>query len=816
MKGDFSRIRFNPAKQYTAVLQQQGRVALDSDANEQGALGMYLRETINADVIGRCGGPIDDAGFAISIQGNEIQIGAGRYYVDGILAENSTTLDYDNQPFLVAPTFSAAELIVAVLHGKGQVTAQLRLEIWQRLVTQLDDPCLQEPALCQADTTVRLQTVWRVVGAPVTASSTVGTLTAIDPGQGEETAIALLSPCCQSMYGDTFQRNPGALGADTGNTGSDCGCQPIPSAGYQGLENQLYRVEIHTPGGIDTATYKWSRENASVVTQITDVNGAVLAVPSIGPDANLGFQVGHWVELTDDTYLFGQPPNQPGALYQITSIQPSAGQYLVTLSAQVVAIDHSRNARMRRWDQNGATVTGQGIPLSAIPVQLENGIEVSFRKGDYVAGDYWTIPARTANGQIDWPPCGGNGNFFQAPQFIRVHTAPLACIHLRNRQDIASLQKFRVGHFERLVVEDCRLLFPPLAALAASTASPALHVKSMSWMNDDLMTVDTLIANGLSVTLDQTPTCPWSGANFRVTLEAPVANDPIAQFSDVVKIMVAAGKFPAGTDVFLRSELVLDPPEGITVAGSQINWLLPAVKTGIQMYNAYWLFVTLNTLLVASKATGYGRVRVRLEGGAVYANQPTGNLYLDGQSFGTTSSRGGDGSQSIQLRLPTGNAARASDFESWFYLAPTVLIGNVAIQAVASGDTVPINAVTVVVNFNGTMIGLQTGAATAPVVVTSLQAVITLTYPPIADTPVSLTLNGTGVGPVVTIQATATVPAGQSSVTVPITILASPGPQATDTVTLGASVATAVGNFPFNQNPSLAITGGFVPSPPIN
>ena len=41
----------------------------------------------------------------------------------------------------------------------------LVLEVWQRLVTALDDPCLLEPALGQADTTARLQTVWRVVGS---------------------------------------------------------------------------------------------------------------------------------------------------------------------------------------------------------------------------------------------------------------------------------------------------------------------------------------------------------------------------------------------------------------------------------------------------------------------------------------------------------------------------------------------------------------------------------------------------------------------------------------------------------------------------
>ena len=56
MKGDFSRIRFNPAKEYTAVLKQQGRVDLDSDANEQSAIDLYRTAKINVDVIGEFGG----------------------------------------------------------------------------------------------------------------------------------------------------------------------------------------------------------------------------------------------------------------------------------------------------------------------------------------------------------------------------------------------------------------------------------------------------------------------------------------------------------------------------------------------------------------------------------------------------------------------------------------------------------------------------------------------------------------------------------------------------------------------------------------
>ena len=57
MKGDFSRIRFNPAKQYTAVLEQQGRVSLDADSNEQLLIDEYLRRNETVDVIGAYGAP---------------------------------------------------------------------------------------------------------------------------------------------------------------------------------------------------------------------------------------------------------------------------------------------------------------------------------------------------------------------------------------------------------------------------------------------------------------------------------------------------------------------------------------------------------------------------------------------------------------------------------------------------------------------------------------------------------------------------------------------------------------------------------------
>lgn len=835
MKGDFSRIRFNPSKHYSEVLEQQGRVALDADANERSAIDAYLRDTTNIDVIGPYGCPIGDAGFEISVDAHDITIGAGRYYVEGLLVQNEAPVPLDGQLWLANPPYTAQQLLDQVAAGKGSIAVHLYLQVFQRLVTQLDEPCLREPALGQADTTARLQTVWRVVASleqdSTTAKHKVPGWTSVPALISNPLAPKLLpssesgyvdpttelSRCCQSLYGVMELDRSGSLGADPGIGNNDCGCQPIASAGYQGLENQLYRVEIHSTGTLDTAYFKWSRENGSVVTAVTAINGQVVSVSSLGPDANLGYQAGQWVELSDDTFLFGDPPNQPGELYQIQSIGP--GPLQVTLASPVSGIDYTKNARMRRWDQSGAGASSQGVALSSTAIQLENGIEVTFRKGMYQAGDYWTILARTASAELDWPPCGGDGQFFQPAHYTPVYYAPLACIHWRNIDAVRKTSKSTFNP-SRFIVDDCRLKFSPLTALNQVQIPPALHVNQISWTNDDIMTVDTFLQNGLFITLDQPSSCPWSGANFRVTFEPPLANDAFAGYAEVFKAMAAAGKFPAGIDVFLRTVLNLDPPEGITVTGNQVTWLGPPATSGIQLYSTYWLDIVLNTMLIAAGTTGYGRVRVHLDGSAIYGDTNSGTIYLDGESFGSTGARNIDGSQCVSLQFPSGSAAKASDFEGWFYLAPTVIIQNVQIQGIENGNAVALSAVTVEVDYLGTMTGLQVTGTTAPVVVTAVQAVITLSYPPLADTPVTLSLFGSGVGTVVNMQATATVLAGKLSVTVPINIQASPGVNPAgvgnvDTVTLTASVATVLGNRAFNPPPTLAITGGPVPPAPI-
>jgi hypothetical protein len=492
MKGDFSRIRFTAEKNYTAVLQQQGRVALDADANEQTAIDAYLRDTTNLDVIGSCGGPAHDAGFAISIQNGKIRIGRGRYYIAGILVENDRDQNYADQRFLIpsGPSDPSSESALMTALKDGQQSVQFILQVWRRFVTELDDPCLVEPAIGQADTTARLQTVWRVLGVSSNSSPAVATTApasdtepslngavfanSTEAGGCNTNPIERLSSCCQALYRLGVPVHSGKMAAKTNPAGDDCGCQPIPAAGYQGLENQLYRVEIHSGGDYASATFKWSRENGSVVAKVTGVNGAIVTVNSLGPDANLGFQVNQWVELIDDTNLYGDTPNQPGVLFQIAALGPNNLQ--VTLSA-APNVNPSLNARMRRWDQQGNSAQPSGIPLSSAPMTLEYGIEIDFSKdGNYVSGDYWTIPARASSGQIDWA-CGRNGDPFLPPDYFAIYQAPLACV-----EQSASSAAPPAGADPALLlrveyrVQDCRITFPTLTAITCGNDGPCTIV----------------------------------------------------------------------------------------------------------------------------------------------------------------------------------------------------------------------------------------------------------------------------------------------------------------------------------------------------
>jgi hypothetical protein len=159
MKGDFSRSTFRKKKHYRKVKMQQGRVQVDADWNEQIDIQDYHDRISLQDIIGKSGAPIeDDGGFKIIPSDQGYRIGKGRYYVDGILIENEEEVEALNQPDLPILTQDDVRSVYPIEPG----IYLAYLDVWERHLTALDDPEIQESALGGADTATRSKIVWQV------------------------------------------------------------------------------------------------------------------------------------------------------------------------------------------------------------------------------------------------------------------------------------------------------------------------------------------------------------------------------------------------------------------------------------------------------------------------------------------------------------------------------------------------------------------------------------------------------------------------------------------------------------------------------
>ncbi|MBM3747111.1 MAG: right-handed parallel beta-helix repeat-containing protein, partial [Acidobacteria bacterium] len=269
MPGDYTRVTFNSLRDYLGVLMQQGRVLLDADFNELVEMldRRFRAETI--DIIGHCKVPRETPhGFRIQISGSTITIGRGRLYADGLLAENHGTgerefdrvlaeergtmpVAYADQPYLPG----AATLAPLPSRGGPHL---VYLDVWQREVTHVEEPTLVEKAV-GVDTATRLQTVWQVrVLADVPQGTTCATPDAQIP-----------------RWPEIIRPSAGRLTTSPVGVATDLDPCPVPAAGgFRGIENRLYRVEIHQGGPLSQASFKWSRDNASIATRVTGISAS--------------------------------------------------------------------------------------------------------------------------------------------------------------------------------------------------------------------------------------------------------------------------------------------------------------------------------------------------------------------------------------------------------------------------------------------------------------------------------------------------------------------------------------------------------------
>jgi len=601
MKGDFSRDTFDAVKRYSRVLMQQGRVQLDADWNEQQSINQYRTTTEARDVIGFSGAPVHNPGFRITTtpDAKSLMIGQGRFYVDGLLCENGSDVAYAAQPDLPSPPD-----IVAAIKAAQVTTAIIYLDVWHRHLTGLDDPLIRETALGGPDTASRVKTVWQVKA--LAAKPDTGT--SIACGDPLKAWDSLVTPSSGTLSARAQPTQP-----------TDSPCLLPPSAGYRRLENQLYRVEIHTAGNPGQATFKWSRDNGAVVTTVDKINGQDITVHDLGRDDTSGFASGQWVEVSDDAHELN---GLPGQLVQIDHID-KAGR-IISVKTAVTGIDINRGAKLRRWD--GASATGFAVAVPATNdgfTALEDGVEVKFATGTYATGDYWLIPARTATGNVEWP--------FTAPQ------PPRGIAHHLTRLAVATLAG------DTLSVVDCRRFFTPLAE-----QPPAFHVQGVGWLNDEIVSQD-LIINGLQVTFDSVVTPPptdSSSAVATVSLEMPL----VLGTGGVMDVGPGDGQIVGQAVTVLNGDLSFPTPNSL---------LWKPTKSGAE-------FKTLVAALVTQRVA---RVRLRfvLKGHAIWQEGGSDLIYLDGRALGTRGARA-DNSPRIDLVFPTGDGRRSSDFESWFYL----------------------------------------------------------------------------------------------------------------------------------------------------
>jgi hypothetical protein len=489
MHADISRDTFDPRRNILRLVQEQGAVLLDADANEQIAILLNRLRNLATDALGPCWGPASNmpdgsaaAGFQIKFLSgtqNDLSISKGRYYVNGLLCDNNSDTTFLKQPNYPGAVFPGTDFKKPFV---------VYLEVWEREVTETElrsDQAI-DPAFQALSPSPRGQLVWQVKVASNQSNSPdqlKGMLYAnnkklpVDP----QTAVDNLTT---TLLGMTSQSNNLAAQIST-STGTE----------YTGPQNQLYRVQIHRggpalqatgTGGATTAkpavaggtapenaTFVWSRDNGSVAFPLQplaatvtswqpDSNGlfTVALGNANGRDARTSLKIHDRVEYIDK--LISLTPNlYTGNIRNLFEVNSIDGN-LVTLKAPNSNVINlplfpdgkttSPWAFLRRWDfgqceksqmptqaSGGAPVDNDGALTVVAPsaddslkqqwLDLEDGIQIRFDPSnkDYRSGEFWLIPARTASRNIVWPPTSFAPNGVPARSTLRFY-APLAII----------------------------------------------------------------------------------------------------------------------------------------------------------------------------------------------------------------------------------------------------------------------------------------------------------------------------------------------------------------------------------------------------
>ena len=385
MSFDNSRFTFNPRKDYSGVVMQQGRVQMDSDWNEWLAEFTRRIQAGTLDILGRAVYPATTPyAFQITASTSAARnslIGPGRMYVDGLLAENhgdpaaakmgpgagrdvgraaaTARFSHDRRHRLHTAALHAAEHHAARRHW----AVLAYLDVWVRPVelsrtipTSSTKPLAWiQPAACRP--CGRSGSLDRSNSPARPATRRQFRLAAgafCRPAQHRDHADGSLRPVLPDLRRGVHRHGEPVLPRGDSPAGSPEASACLPCCHRRDVQMVARQRVGHQRRHQHQQRHQCAGNPASQLT-----------VQSLGRDQVLGFAPGNWIEILDDRLEFGQAARRAASDRQHRLLRQDHHPRNHTRRPDSATGDTNPNlhTRIRRWDQSGKVYEQDGVTV---------------------------------------------------------------------------------------------------------------------------------------------------------------------------------------------------------------------------------------------------------------------------------------------------------------------------------------------------------------------------------------------------------------------------------------------------------------------
>ena len=447
MKTQISRLSHRAGQRYSGVFQQQGRMITDADLNEMVQVlqsAGYMQGRLALD-----GGAPADRGLVDIDDDNRPTLKWGRVVADGMVGEVAPEAGYEGKfDYRRQADFPGAPPLP--VEG-GYV---MYADLWQRVVTALEDPELRDAGLLGADTCTRTRTMAQLKWARSEADVE-------NPDRNPRKGNAGLALRLREVV----------VGADLCDP---CGTDETLD---EPVGDYLFRVEVHAvqrdaDGNLAGVTLKWSRENGAEQHEALRADDLGGPVPVELPQE---FTTGHWAyefhDLETETHLGAHLVDrdaQPGhGRLQTTPALPGEGKPRRWVRRWdgycTVYFNGGSPSAVKGWDKNQQLVRpGETDSIEThgrYRVEAGDGgdrLRISLDRMDlfleasgkaFVAGDYWLAPVRDRQHAAgSWVL--GDRDHGESPIGVEHHYLPLARFNgagLSNPEPLSDARRRRLS-----------------------------------------------------------------------------------------------------------------------------------------------------------------------------------------------------------------------------------------------------------------------------------------------------------------------------------------------------------------------------------